>query len=172
VSASSGFNITSTWADTFLRNAGGFSMLWHMSNVGGDGYISRMESSSPSELSIRCLAGASPGLYCQGTAKFGMTLSPYLAARGDLFPAAGEFFILNSIDYTNGLAFIGISLGATQPADLLDFDAWAVSLAPQAPPASAVTLNAGYLSAVGWSSGAAFSIKSLTAKKGASVTLA
>lgn len=170
VSAAGGFAVTAPWADAFIRNSTGFAFLWHMRNVGGDGRLVRLAGTSPSAFTFSLYAGTSPILTCSALNLFGSSVSPELSARGDLFPASGEFFILSSVDYTNELAFFGISLGAVQPANLVDFAFYTVSTAPQAPLASTLSLT--YANIVGAADSPAFSIKSVTAKKGPSVTLA
>lgn len=173
VSANSGFDITSAFADAFIRNAGGFAILWHGKDVGGDGQLMRWYSSSPSVLSILITAGTKTDLECRGDAKFGNIASFYSAARTNFWPASGEFFVLYSVDYTNELAFVGVSVSSTQPTKLTDFDFYSVSTAAQAPIASSITLAANYFGLVGNNlAGAAFSIKSVTAKLGPSVSLA
>lgn len=173
VSAASGFNITSAWADAFIRNSTGFSMLWHMKNCGGTGALAYLNSESPSMMYT--LFGQSV-FWAYGTAKYGMNLSPQSATPADIFPSADEFYALISVNYTNELFFAGVSVGATQPSSLADFALYGVSTAAQAPIASAITLSANFFSLVGATAASglqnpAFSIKSVTAKLGASVTL-
>jgi hypothetical protein len=175
VSAASGFNVTSAWADAFIRNASGFSILWHVKDIGGDGSLAYLYSTSPSVFMIQLQAGTYVANVFQGLGKFGGQFTLCLAVRGDQYPAADELWILGSVDYTNGLMFHGLSVGSTQPIKLADFDTYFVSSNPQAPLASTITLTNGYTSLVGASSAPtnpAFSIKSVTAKLGASVTLA
>ena len=176
VSTSSGFSITDTWVDTFVRNAAGCAMLWHMKDVGGNGNIIYVYGVSPSILGIYTTVGTSNSINFYGATKFGIGMSPNCASRGDLWPASGEFWILCSVDYTNDLAFVGVAAGTAQPTKLTDFDAYAVSVTPQAPLASAITLMTGQKNIIGnvvvTPVNPTFSVKSVTAKKGASVTLA
>jgi len=173
VSAASGFNVTSAWANAFVRNASGFTILHHMKNCGGGGALFYLYSESPSTLYLRLNANVF-GAY--GYGKFGISLNTSTATLGDLLPTANEFWTLASVDYINELAFVGISSGVDQPAALTDFTVYGVSTLPQAPIASAITLSADFFSLVGAAAATgeqnpAFSIKSITAKLGASVTL-
>lgn len=173
VSANGGFNITSAWVDAFVRNASGFAMLWHLKNVTTAGSLFYLDSSSPSALEIYCTTTTNAYVTCKGTARFGVQGSLGLPTVTDLFPSSGELFILMSVDYTNGLSFVGVSIGNTQPSVLSDFDWYCALPADQITIASTITLTAGYLGIIGRaSSGAAFSVKSITARKGPSVSLA
>lgn len=174
VSAASGFNITSAFINAFVRNASGFTILHHMKNCGGSGALFYLNSEVPSNLYIR-LNGTN--FWAYGTGKFGVSLGVPTATLGDFLPTADEFWSLLSVDYINELAFVGVSVGLTQPAALADFPAYGVSALPQAPIASAITLYANFFGLVGATAATGeqnptFSIKSVTAKLGASVTLA
>lgn len=179
IAANKGFTVTNTFIDTFMRNATGFSMLWHLKNT--------TAAASATTAILVYMAGTSPAnwqnfasgittqaqLITQMIGKFGTNLVCQSATPADILPASSEFYVLESNDYTNDLSFVGISVGATQPTKLTDFVVYAVSTAAQTVPASAVSCTADTNYVLGYSTGgAAFSFKSFTAKLGPSVTLA
>ena len=174
-SANSGFSVTSAWVDTFLRNSTGFAILYHFKDMTTVGDLANLYGSSPTEFGVLIRAtSTSVNTQFSGAGKFGISATAYTTGIADLLPVTGEFFILGSVDYTNNLSFVGISVSSVQPTKLSDFDFYSANISAQDPLASTMTLTAGLTGLVGRATtgGAAFSIKSVTARKGPSVSLA
>jgi len=178
LSAQSGFGVTDTFVDTFLRNAAGFALLYHLKdfNFASPVRVLTMQGTSPAFFQIDIIGGAGTSLVAGCAEKWGIQFYDYQGAANDVFPASGEAYLLLSVDFTSELQFLGVSNGTVQPTKIDDFKIAAYGKRTIAPAASAMSCTAGLNNIIGVNSGiytsAPFSIKSITAMLGPSVTIA
>lgn len=169
------FTPTVAWVNNFVTNASGFSLLWHLRNFNASLTANRnlfTVLDSTGNLRIESYIPSSGYVFeVRETGSYGAQFNSTSSDWSSILPSADDVYILSSVDYTNDVAFFGLSVGSDQPGALTDFSIYSISCAGQSAPSSIASFVANRDAIIGSGSSDALGleIKSLTARLGPSV---